>query len=1115
MTDTSFAGDGLPLDPWIGRTLADRYRLVATIGQGGMGVVYRAWDLWESGYVVIKMPKRELIGDPKFLQRFEQELAALRFLSHASVVPIVDLGSEEGTPFAVMPYLAGGSLKQRRTLLPDERIAPENPAALWRWLPAIAEALDFVHESGYVHRDVKPDNILFDGLGTPFLGDFGVAKIVLQAEDETAVKGLTGTGMALGTPAYMAPELISGSIPDARIDQYALAVMTYELLAGRKPFDGPTPAAVLLAHATGQAPPLTSLLPAIAGTVSNAVARGMARDPVARFSSCKEFAQSVLSTVPRPAAAGKLQLMCPQCGRLLQVKTDWAGKQGSCPKCKSALTIAGDLRSLWIPSDRTGTVDTQGRVGLEQLFGTPSAPMPVGRSSMAPAGRPSLAAQTEEPESVWAAIKQQLGGSLALQAFAAIVFAFALVLLTVSFLGRDGEPEQAPATQATVATTATVAAPSAGPDAAPSPASNSPQTEIPAAESTETASVSGSATSFALANEQDSNQPSDGNEALRTTAGIAAAPEPAEPPPPEQSTAEASESAAEPTGKVPALKESVAESSAEGPKRAEVPAADAVDEAIAKIREAYESEYTDADEKKRYDFLTDTLEEVLDATDDPVRRFAILVESERLCGRERDLIRGLNFIEQRGLEFAIDPSKTAVDFIKDFSGQRGLADANVYSQAVEAATTAAGKDSFDVALAAAGLASTVAKAIDREERNPKARREGRAATQPKGPSAESKDAAALQAAIRDQMKLHASYQQAVERLKTAPDDEEANGLVGRYLCLAKHEWDQGLPALARGKPGPVRDLAARQLETPSVSDGQEPKQAFEMAGEWWRLADDPPPGLSDADVAAIRKFAATIYAGMIGKIRDPINKALAEKRAGDGPVAEEKPPATLGDLVVAGEKPAGKRKSGRRIRAPIFALVPEPRGLSEEIYPLLPTEAELQTISNHLNEPYDRIRKAHGGFLERLYNGFGPVKWTAVDAGFIIAVNDFINATTGQTVSLYSRGQTVGGGSREYATGRLAATWLLGSDDAQEFVSRARSLPPIIVNTTGQQVSMWEIKEWLLARGGKYPSDKDKATALDSIITAGFPFRGVVEFRQALDGGPLPNAGNEFGPNAR
>jgi hypothetical protein len=475
----------------------------------------------------------------------------------------------------------------------------------------------------------------------------------------------------------------------------------------------------------------------------------------------------------------------------------------------------------------------------------------------------------------------------------------------------------------------------------------------------------------------------------------------------------------------------------------------------------------------------------------------------------------LNFIEQRGLEFAIDPSRAAVEFLKDFGGQRGLADINVYSQAVEAATTAAGKDSFEVALAAAGLASTVAKAIDREERNPKARREGRAATLPKGPSAESRDAAALQAAIRDQMKLHANYQQAVERLKTAPDDEESSGLVGRYLCLAKHEWDKGLPALARGRPGPVRDLAARQLATPSVTDGPEPKQAFEMAGEWWRLADDPPPGFSDADVAAIRKFAAKSYAVLIGKMRDPINKALAEKRAGDGRIVEEKPPATLGDLVAAGEKPESKRKSGRRVRAPIFALVPEPRGLSEEIYPLLPTEAELQTIGNHLNEPYDQLRQAHEGFLKRLYNGFGPGKWTAVDAGFIIAVNDFINTTTGQTVSLYSRGQTVGGGSREYATGRLAATWLLGSDDAREFVSRARSLPPIIVNTTGQQVSMWEIKEWLLARGGKYPSDKDKADALDAIITAGFPFRGVVEFRQALNGGQLPNAGNEFGPNAR
>ena len=235
---TTAEDDDLSLDPWVGHVLGGRYRLVARIGAGGMGVVYRAWDLAADRYVVVKMPKRELLGEPKFLQRFEQELSALRSLSHTAVVPVVDVGNEQGTPFAVMPYLAGGSLKQRRLFTQDGQAAPEPPANLWRWLPAVAQALDFVHASGYVHRDVKPDNVLFDGPGKPFLSDFGVAKIVLQAEDETASRGLTGTGMALGTPAYMPPEQARGDTAaiGPLSDVYALGGVLYHLLTGRPPF---------------------------------------------------------------------------------------------------------------------------------------------------------------------------------------------------------------------------------------------------------------------------------------------------------------------------------------------------------------------------------------------------------------------------------------------------------------------------------------------------------------------------------------------------------------------------------------------------------------------------------------------------------------------------------------------------------------------------------------------------------------------------------------------------------------------------------------------------------------------------------------------------------------
>lgn len=374
-------------DPWIGEVLSGRYRLVAQIGAGGMGVVYRAWDLNDDRYVVVKMPKRELIGDPNFLMRFEQELSALKTLSHDSVVPIIDFGTESGTPFAVMPYLAGGSLKQRIRLQSDGQPKPDDPSMLWRWLPAIAHALDAVHANGFVHRDVKPDNILFDGLGRPYLSDFGVAKLVLQEEDAALTRGLTRTGFALGTPDYMAPELVSGAKPDAFVDQYALAVVVYELVCGTKPFRGPTPAAVMIAHVTTQATPVAAVRPGIPTTLSDAIARGIEKNPSARFGRCIEFAAGVLMEIPKPTAATKTKLMCPQCGRLLTVQHEWAGKKGSCPRCDMAITIGVDLHSLWIPGDREAVVPTAGEPS-EQFSCTPPTPLDISISTDTPSLKP-------------------------------------------------------------------------------------------------------------------------------------------------------------------------------------------------------------------------------------------------------------------------------------------------------------------------------------------------------------------------------------------------------------------------------------------------------------------------------------------------------------------------------------------------------------------------------------------------------------------------------------------------------------------------------------------------------------------------------------------------------
>jgi len=194
-------------DPLIGRVLGGRYHIVARIGAGGMGVVYRAWDGPGERYVVVKIPVERAREPEVFLARFGREMEVLRRIDHPHVVPIIDDGTCDGRPFAVMPYLAGGSLALRRPRR-DGTVQPGNAALLYRWLPDVASALDHVHALGFVHRDVKPDNILFDGHGRPLVSDFGLARV---SDDLVATDpSLTDTGTVLGTPDYMDPHVLQG-----------------------------------------------------------------------------------------------------------------------------------------------------------------------------------------------------------------------------------------------------------------------------------------------------------------------------------------------------------------------------------------------------------------------------------------------------------------------------------------------------------------------------------------------------------------------------------------------------------------------------------------------------------------------------------------------------------------------------------------------------------------------------------------------------------------------------------------------------------------------------------------------------------------------------------------
>jgi serine/threonine-protein kinase len=263
--------------------LAERYTLERELGRGGMATVHLAQDRKHHRRVAIKVLKPELaqaIGTERFVR--EIEIAAK--LTHPHILPLFDSGEADGLLYYVMPYVQGESLRDR---LQREGRLPLDEAI--RVTEQVAAALACAHEQGVIHRDVKPENILL-AHGQAMVADFGVARAVEVAGGEH----LTVTGIAIGTPEYMSPEQALGLAEvDSRTDVYALGCVVYEMLAGRAPFAGPTPQAVLAAQAVGSVPRLRKANAEVPLFVERAVERALARDPAERFSTVKGFAEAL------------------------------------------------------------------------------------------------------------------------------------------------------------------------------------------------------------------------------------------------------------------------------------------------------------------------------------------------------------------------------------------------------------------------------------------------------------------------------------------------------------------------------------------------------------------------------------------------------------------------------------------------------------------------------------------------------------------------------------------------------------------------------------------------------------------------------------------------------
>jgi len=257
------------------------YKLTALLGRGGMAAVYRGYQESIDRTVAVKVLPAMFMLDETFLSRFITEAKVLSKLTLDGILPLYEFGEKNGTPYIVMPLMSGGSLENRLTN------GPLPLTEVIRIVTPLAEALDYAHEQGIYHRDVKPSNILFDQRDEPILTDFGIAKTF-----ESASSNLTNS-MIIGTPDYMSPEQGRGLELDGRSDQYALGVVVYEALTGHVPFNAPNLLGIIYKHATEAPPSLRTHNTDLSEAVDVAVLKALAKNPDERFPNVTGFARAL------------------------------------------------------------------------------------------------------------------------------------------------------------------------------------------------------------------------------------------------------------------------------------------------------------------------------------------------------------------------------------------------------------------------------------------------------------------------------------------------------------------------------------------------------------------------------------------------------------------------------------------------------------------------------------------------------------------------------------------------------------------------------------------------------------------------------------------------------
>lgn len=299
----SATGQSAKVSDLVGQTLDQKYKIIAKIGAGGMGAVYKAKRIHIGDFVAIKVLHSDLVGDQMAIERFRREARAAARLKHANAVDIHDFAvSSSGLVYIVMELVDGKSLG---ALIKNQE--PLDPSFVAEILFKVCSALDEAHRQNIVHRDLKPDNILVtrarSGVDVKVL-DFGIAKL---RDLSPGSNTLTGKGTIVGTPLYMSPEQCMGEEIDRRSDIYSLGIVLYEMLTGVVPFDSPTPTAIIVQHVTVVPPPLRQINRELSPGIEKAVMRALEKRREDRPQTAGELAAEFAEGMKREAAVGSIK----------------------------------------------------------------------------------------------------------------------------------------------------------------------------------------------------------------------------------------------------------------------------------------------------------------------------------------------------------------------------------------------------------------------------------------------------------------------------------------------------------------------------------------------------------------------------------------------------------------------------------------------------------------------------------------------------------------------------------------------------------------------------------------------------------------------------------------